>query len=625
MKKYIQKLLGKKEGALPKGEEKEEVLTSAHDENLIKVYDEYGRELFIDRDTWINDIFIPNLEDSYDKPADLYSVIIQGLDDGFDEYLIDASTKLYQIDSNKERGACLHAIVLMKNGKLVEAEAVINETMLEIGETGVLLTNLAKVYADQSKEKLSYDTLWHALEVEPNQDNGLDWFMSINRESSGEEGVILCLKKVEALKGAWLPKVWLARKALENNDLKPALNYYSEIFSLAPFLDAQVLQQISGDLGKAGYIQEILDVVIPVFNIDQHGYVVGNNLIKGHLEVKQVEEAQNLVNALFAKNRIDWKEGLNYWQDQLDEIKGNFGKVDPDKPPEIGLRILRSPAWIGKLENGSDLIPDKENDSLVIAAISASCSSNAEREAVGRTDKRGALSRGTLLTLCDRINVLTNAKSSFVFTSVDDGGFALIGARHKDSVAVSIAEQASADVVILPHLYAEGSKWKFEWRIFITDMSKPAHVIQKEFEQGNEAIKLLELVESAFSIICELPKLKLLKSNVDVLGHDQSLFAHIVDANESCLALTLANNGEVGDSMLYGERHIFDKLLGLAVNNPNYDVFKLMYVSALGKNKAYKSDIYLEYEKKTKKMIDDWADGSLAKKISQNTLAEIFN
>jgi len=105
----------------------------------------------------------------------------------------------------------------------------------------------------------------------------------------------------------------------------------------------------------------------------------------------------------------------------------------------------------------------------------------------------------------------------------------------------------------------------------------------------------------------------------------EKILSSFYDLLEIGLALTLANNEKVGDSMLYGERHIFDKLLGLAVRNPNSDLFKLMFVSALGKNKSYNSDIYLEYEKKTKKLISDWADESLAKRVSKNSVADIFD
>ena len=51
--------------------------------------------------------------------------------------------------------------------------------MAEHGEDGTILTNLAKVFDKSNNKTLSEETLWHALEVDPSQDNGLGWYAAI--------------------------------------------------------------------------------------------------------------------------------------------------------------------------------------------------------------------------------------------------------------------------------------------------------------------------------------------------------------------------------------------------------------------------------------------------------------
>lgn len=43
--------------------------------------------------------------------------------------------------------------------------------------------------------------------------------------------------------------------------------------------------EISGDLGKQGQLQKLLDLVEPHYDVQMHGLSVGNNLIKAHVEL----------------------------------------------------------------------------------------------------------------------------------------------------------------------------------------------------------------------------------------------------------------------------------------------------------------------------------------------------
>src|SRR5207253_1865495 len=125
------------------------------------------REMYITRDVWRTQVLLNQLQVDSNDPDKLYSLIVSALQDGFQQDVLDASAQLLRIDHDRERSHALRAIVLMKNGKLDEAEAVLQSYIREDGATGTILTNLAKVYAAKDENERAEQTLWQALVLDP--------------------------------------------------------------------------------------------------------------------------------------------------------------------------------------------------------------------------------------------------------------------------------------------------------------------------------------------------------------------------------------------------------------------------------------------------------------------------
>lgn len=185
-------------------------------EYLITAYDAYGREIKIARSEWREKVFLPNLQQKWNEAGDLYNQIIWDLNDGLVEDLLPATERLLEIDDIPERSYTIRGIVLMKNGLLDAAEDVLREGIAKAGETGVLLTNLSKVFAERGNQTRADEILWRAIQADPNQDNGMLWWASIQRERDGEAGYLQALCAVAELPGSWRAKLWLARHHLGN-------------------------------------------------------------------------------------------------------------------------------------------------------------------------------------------------------------------------------------------------------------------------------------------------------------------------------------------------------------------------------------------------------------------------
>lgn len=112
----------------------------------------------------------------------------------------------------------LHSIILLKCGQVAESENTLRQFIARHGETGTVLTNLVKVFAERGEQELVADSLWRALQLDPNLDNAVSWYEAIHREKQGEAAGHDALRRCAPLPGAWRARLWIARNALEARD-----------------------------------------------------------------------------------------------------------------------------------------------------------------------------------------------------------------------------------------------------------------------------------------------------------------------------------------------------------------------------------------------------------------------
>lgn len=312
----LRKLFGKKSATAP--EPGATPSTAGGAPAQIQVYDEYGRQVWIDRQQWVDNVLPGNLESARNDPNQLAGLLIGAFQDGFAAEVVPYAEHLQRIDPDATRGATLLGIACLQTGQLDRAQAVLEDFLERHGEVGVVLTNLAKVHSQRGDDAKAEAILWHALEVDPNQDNGLDWYAAIHQERGGEAAALDAYRRVAALPGSWRARLALAGAALESGDLPAACNEYREVLARAGEpVPADALMQMSGELGQHGHLVELLELTRPHFDPEVHGLQLGNNLIKAHLNVGQTVEARAIVDVLYAQQRPDWRETLDYWDTQL--------------------------------------------------------------------------------------------------------------------------------------------------------------------------------------------------------------------------------------------------------------------------------------------------------------------
>jgi predicted Zn-dependent protease len=204
------------------------------------------------------------LSENRANPDELYKIIVGALEDGLPADVAEAAEHLYRIDPDRSRAVCAWASVLMGVKQIDEAEQLLHSHIEECGEDGYVVTNLAKVHAARNENDRAAATVWHALELDPNQGMAVGWFAALANDQGGKNAMVEAWERVAARPGSWRAQLWLARAALESHDTQRALEYYRESLArVGETVPGDFLQQMSGDLGTHGHLRELVELTDP--------------------------------------------------------------------------------------------------------------------------------------------------------------------------------------------------------------------------------------------------------------------------------------------------------------------------------------------------------------------------
>ncbi|MDF9834348.1 hypothetical protein M2103_002594 [Ereboglobus sp. PH5-5] len=178
------------------------------------------------------------------------------------------------------------------------------------------------------------------------------------------------------LQGTIKTRLLAAHEKLQARDLPGAMAVYEELLQTAGDR-ADVLVTISADLGTAGYIPQIIELVAPRYDAERHGPATGINLLQAYLATNNTAAAQHVLDILFALNRADLEERLHGFSNALAELieaekRGELPAPahSPDGNPanarkSINLVSISRPIWAYGIEELPGVLPSpKQNPKL---------------------------------------------------------------------------------------------------------------------------------------------------------------------------------------------------------------------------------------------------------------------
>lgn len=577
------------------------------DPNMMRVHDGYGRELFITRQQWRDNVLLGNIQKAWDQPDELYQMIVGALNDGFRSDVIDAARHLYEIDPNPERGACIWGIVLMEENHLEKAEKVFRDFLTQHGETGSILTNLAKVQSSRGETEKAEATLWHALEIDPNQDSSLGWYSAIHHERGGNAAAQEAWLRISRLPGSWRAQIWLARAALQRRDLPQAVSYYRETLDRVFPAPSDALMQISGDLGNAGHLTELLEIVEPRFQPASHGLPVGNNLIKAHIDLGQLDAARAIIDQLYALNRPDWKQTLSYWENEIGKANIASSPQIEHSQLEVAMLTIEGPVWMKPSSPAADLFPAKTGEipSIALLGSSAETPTNSQRVERQLADARGRLSRAIPLFLAEQIEFLSSAspKTLIPWITNDAGGFVLAGKPWEAEQASFASRQGEkkSDYAIVIHLTTQNEPWMAQARLIRTIDSHLMGEVQATISSQSPGSGVQDFTQRIIALLEREGISTRLPQPADYqlpAGNDLSDYLLRLEQLLAvrCEAMMVAK-GRGGT--LSGEHAILDGDLALCVNHPTSLPARVLMAQTFLAMKASRPEILVSFKDRT--------------------------
>ncbi len=207
--------------------------------------------------------------------------------------------------------------------------------------------------------------------------------------------------------GGVMPQLAAAREKLMAQDVPGAMAIYEAVLAGAGDR-ADVLVTVSGDLGTAGKVNELIELLAPRYDAQRHGAAAGINLLQAYLVTRNPTAAQHLLDLLFELRRSDLEARLTGFSNALAELfvseteAANAGL--PAEGSKISLVSISKPIWFYGLEAmAPHLLPRKEGKRrrLAFAQCALPGLEDAAARAVQPEEPLGRLSRGLPLWFAD--------------------------------------------------------------------------------------------------------------------------------------------------------------------------------------------------------------------------------
>lgn len=207
--------------------------------------------------------------------------------------------------------------------------------------------------------------------------------------------------------GGVMPQLAAAREKLKAKDVPGAMAIYEAVLAGAGDR-ADVLVTISGDLGTAGQVNELIELLAPRYDAQRHGAAAGINLLQAYLATRNTDAAQHLLDLLFELKRPELESRLVGFSNALaEQFVSENEAADTALPAEaakISLVSISKPIWFYGLETiAPHLLPRKEGKRrrLAFAQYALPGLDDVAARAAQPEEPLGRLSRGLPLWFAD--------------------------------------------------------------------------------------------------------------------------------------------------------------------------------------------------------------------------------
>jgi tetratricopeptide (TPR) repeat protein len=570
----------------------------------IPVYDKYGREFKVSRDQWRTEVLPAALKSNWDDPDALYGGIVQALGDDFVDEALPAVERLVELEPGSARAATTLAFVRMKQKRIDEAHRLLEDYLARHGPDAAVLNNLAKVHAERNDNDQVERTLWRSLELDPNLENSFGWYAALHRERGGANAAAQAIQRVAGLPNAWLARMHLARLALDARDLPRAMGLYNEALGMmGTEVPATALMTITGDLGKRGFLAQLIELATKHYVPERHGVLVGNNLIKAYIDSGRIAEARATVERLFKLNRPDWRNSLQYWDAQL--LQAHTSRNVPvGNSIEMTMYLIDGPVWSHPSSPVTTVFPWPAESAPRVAFLgcTASVPNAPATPQVQLSDLAGRVSRVLPLYLSEQAQFFSGVRVRSYFpwmVNAAGGSFVLTTQPPSDADAVArVKGVGGADFVVLTHLKADRPDlWSATLRLLRVSDGKCVFTKEAFVTPDRTDLLGVELAIEMQRALAEHAKAPAPAASEYLPPAPPQLGAYQLRL-EQLLAIRCATSADA----LHGIREIVDGCLHLALDLPQSVLLRALLADVVARVRNIRPDIIDEYRERLQQL-----------------------
>ena len=578
-------------------------------DEFVTVYDERGRELRIKRSDWVTSVIAPAIEKAWNDPEQLRVQIVQALRDEFPEQIVAAADRLIEIDHESEDALVIAAVARMETNDVDGADEVLQRAIAKHGPSGVVLTNVAKLQDRRGAQREARATLRRALELDPNQDNALLWWASAAHEAGGDVEYTAALEAIAVLPGAWRPQLWLARQKLKEGERAVALALYDEALARAGDV-SDALMMVTGDLGNAGALEDLVRLGAPRYKPEVHGPPAGMNIAQAFKQLGRIDEARAVVRRMQAMGWAPLAASLA----TLDaDIMAAATPKQDDAAPEVGAVVFDSPIWTRFLWEPDWLWREPAADEPVIT-LPTFANEMVSASGMRKSDDLGRLTRALPLYLEEVLQVRFRVRARASMWVAKNHGPAVVGRQpDRETLEGAAPPSTSRRIIVAGSLVASGvTLWL--WEIGSPDeptnvpvavaLNDPAAVVV-----AVERALLGALIQRGLLIEAPLPHF--------YRPPAPAVFGAYVSCLEQLFYQLIAANQLVPPESLWNERGFFESYIGLVEGWPSApESARMIAIGGTVAAVMYRSALVEPYRKIVVRWVDEAAPGSVIHRLA---------
>jgi tetratricopeptide (TPR) repeat protein len=261
--------------------------------DMVQVWNEEGQQILTAREGWLRGVFEPALRRDWNNADALYDRVLDCMNNDLYAEMRPAAVRLHALEGWSDRTLIAYVASHSETGRFAEAEAPCRERLLRDASDPLALGLLSRICHQAGRTSESFAWLWQALEADPNHLLHAELWVVMHRHVGGEAAVEKAMKRLQALPGCWLARVWNQRDALERGEVEDSLRVYEDALQ-ASGGSRDAVSVISGELGATGHAREMLELLLPLYDPARHGVIAGYNLMQACFETKNPAAAEEL-------------------------------------------------------------------------------------------------------------------------------------------------------------------------------------------------------------------------------------------------------------------------------------------------------------------------------------------